>query len=473
MDVKHDILKLAEGHIDIDVVATKDEPIAVAMESEAGSSTATVPQSNGNGTSHSDIPPVEMAIEAEEHIDIEKIGKSDETPIASEVTPAAAVAVVAVVPEAASPSKVDGSAITKEDVPLDKVSKESTAETADKLPVVEKPAETAPPTDVPVVESVVTAKDATETVAVVEAIAETKVANNVTESSPIVEEKAAKTDDTVDAKSTNVEAISVDQKPIVEKPTSIVKPQPAVEELPKTPTEKQKREKDDDEEVDVSNAKKIRLEADPIDELPVADKPVDAAAEQIPVPAAAVENIADTPIITETEPIPVIAESDNSSSVKPIDVASTAVQSAAPIVEKTEHPVGAGVSPEAPVTAVVNQIQCPGFFAGIKVDLAEVAATEADLNAIEESIGGAKNAATAAEPVAIAEPIASDPVEPPVAVVAEPIVQESMAVEDAEIASINPSVGNDSETAMESAPIKQDDEKMDVDESNSTDPMDL
>lgn len=265
-----------------------------------------------------------------------------------------------------------------------------------------------------------------------------------------------------------------------------------VSDVEKVPTsEKHSRDEteDDDDENNTRDAKKIRLdateEAAPV-EATVTDQQQSTEVEAKPtggeenaaevaidatdaVDGKAKEQSASTEVVAESNvTIDVVVESKKEDD-EPIV--------AKPVVEAVEitKPV---IAVETPPTETASEVA--ETILETKADLPATTAPLDDANVPEitaekvtELIGKDIIPETAAEAIVVKKPIISDA--PIVDVAAEAPAatnQESMTVEEPEAAIAAPAVADDNNEKMDAAPITADDQ-MEVDESNSVDPMDL
>lgn len=245
----------------------------------------------------------------------------------------------------------------------------------------------------------------------------------------------------------------------------------SIDEKPiRSPSEKHLREDDDEEDVEIQNAKKMKFESTE-DNTPVV-KVTEHSDEKI------VEAKTDEPLKTENgsvdaatnEPITIEkAVSTENETVKPVDES--------PIETKTEEIVAEKVpakeTPEPTESVAIVEKETPTE--PIIESLKELPVAEA-LDAIPENItdligagilpstldvANTETEMAADATAAVVTPAASAP-SAEVSADPQPVNQESMTVEDAETANAE---------KMDAAPIT--DDQMDVDESNSVDPMDL
>lgn len=425
MECKQDILKLAEAsNADIDVVATKESDVpevqatsSIAVEAEQGIGSVAI-AADVSTAPKTDVP-VEFTVETDEHIDIEKIAKIDE-PVATDE----------------KDSKLEVGAVEScGDAEMSaEILKEGEVEKT-----IEKASNEEPVVNVPVVEVAVT----TPTVDSADAVKEVTTAKVAEEAAPA--ESDAKT---VEIGDSAIAAADETSKPeskktssnefeIKEKAEESVSEKSANSADDGKPTVLKHRRPDDEEDAaeEETNTKKLRL-----------DNENDKPEENVGIDKVEVvdENVIDSTVVKATsepveEPSPSVA-----------DVAVELIEEAPAIVEaKSVEPAECVVPEKIAEVPKVSE---------------NVAATT--IESVKTKLIATEPAAAEATP--IAEAIPSDSIDPTPIVV--PTAQESMAVEDAESTPTNP-VSNDGETAMEAAPIN--DDQMEVDESNSVDAMDL
>lgn len=498
MEINKDLLKMDESaHVEIDVVATK-EPV---VDSVAGSSTAAIAievHSNGNGNGLSHVQP-EVGVEAEEHIDIE-MTKGEE------IAAVASVEIEKKVDEVKEAQTADAVVLksAKEDIVM--AEKDEKAE--------DKVEEALPKTETPVVEVVAVTVTAPEETPIAAAAAEIKtdtesVAKEISKSSDITVDEpiVVKTDEIVATKTEksdkdeNVsDKVDAAEKAVPELAVADEKIQvdAVVPDRPVTPKEKHPRDETEDDDDDCgSSAKKIRLgdsegeqkevepkpgtvEAEPLakTETETVPKEVEAAGPQPETPSPVKKDVvepAEETAIPPKEVPAVVAEKEPV--ITPETIPAT-IPEVPPVVVPAAEPFPATTIPEeqsksngdeniteAPVKPVA-EVVTPPEEPTTKIS-AEPSASPASEKPSDDSAAVVVAAVVSPPPIAIAEldnVAAATPATP---------LAESMTVEDAE-APVVSSVASDSETAMEAAPIKpDDDEKMEVDDSNSVDPMDL
>lgn len=438
MECKQDILKMAEeSNNDVDVVAIKEIVAEQATSSipkndEVASASAEATNETASATDDANI--------ADEHIDIEKISKPEENDGAVDVaaveptttTNAVDEGIVAVAKETenvAVESVKDEIESAVESVPKDEPKDEPKSEPIAEEAIADKPTATA------AVDAVVDEAVESETVAEKKDDEKALVENgNGVHVEVAVEEKSAIDESVV--QETNSVPETIEPKP-EEKPVTAAEPA-LVEAASEKPNKNRRPDDEDDDETDcASNAKKQRL-----------------GTEEIPVEKVDSGAAVDAPVETE---VPAKPTEDEPKAVEAETIKNESVVEAEKPAEVVAEPVKEDVVPPIETT---------------KEDVAPVATETTPTEVVEEKLIESKPPVTESAPSEIAPE--SVPIEPTPPAIADNVAPEAtpaaeVMATDEEVTEAAPAAAADGD-AMEAAPIA---EEMEVDESNSVDPMDL
>lgn len=504
MEINKEILKMgdeANGSVEtIDTIATKlneeTAELAAACSSTSANDALT---SNGNVIDKT-IDSTQNA--TEENVDIEKVVKTDDL-----TADAATTGVDEIKVDDISVDLKENELLEEDDKKSDAVdSKTTTVDTTDNAQI-EKDLNAEISADISKIEQPI-ADDSTVEIkpeVVVDEISKV-LENNTIETSTMKENLSAEIKSDVQIKTDgalngNGDAKLEDLENITD---ALATPAKSIEKpLPLTPTEKHPRDDDEDDngDNDGHNAKKIRLDVKEIDnkaesEPPAEIKIEEKSSETIPIVELPITESNDDEIpeivkdatVSETKVEPLLETSDSViANVSEAQELSVDTEKQIAVADEVKTKIEAPLIEEKPIEnndaieTLTPKLIDTTDEASIKNDngliTAEAKIPEAGIN---DLIPGKPNELIDV-PADLTANINEDDLSNAVsgddniaiATKSVPPNQECMTVEETEGGTIANIAEEDAETAMEAAPIKLDDEQMDVDESNSNDPMDL